>query len=358
MKSVFAPRAPWVGLLVLGALLALARGAAAAGLEITPDKATAGAGEEITFTFYPPVTTSQDSVEFNFGDLHTGTVSYSSGCLIFGGCTQIRHTYAGKGTYTVSAQGTISGLHVSGSTTIVIEEDPLEGYLFIATAAHLPGFQGTNWRTDLVVQNPGGESARFDIALLLRNQANPDPEKVTITLEPRECARYDDVVKGLFGYDGAAALQLRTLEGTIIANSRTYNLTASGTYGQYVPALKRIEAVAFLQYGRLIQLAHEPSLSSGYRTNLGLLNTSPADITVDVFFYSRLGALLGAKTYVLKTFEFRQIDKVFEQVTTEPLDNGYIDVRTTTGGAKFFAYASVIDNRTGDPTYVPAIVLD
>jgi hypothetical protein len=32
-------------------------------------------------------------------------------------------------------------------------------------------------------------------------------------------------------------------------------------------------------------------------------------------------------------------------------------VKTTTGGAKFLAYASVIDNITGDPTYVPAIIL-
>jgi hypothetical protein len=55
-------------------------------------------------------------------------------------------------------------------------------------------------------------------------------------------------------------------------------------------------------------------------------------------------------------FEFRQIDKAFEQVTADPIDDGYIVVRTTTAGAKFFANAVVVDNLTGDPTYVDAVV--
>lgn len=357
MRAVGSPRVAHLVLLAGVVGLLVPKGGGAAGLEITPDKTTAKAGEEVTFTFYPPVATSQDYVDFNFGDMQKGKVTFNSGCLIFGGCTQIRHAYAGKGTYAVSAQGSINGEIVSGATQVVVAEDPLEGYLFVPTAAHLPGYQGTLWRTDLVVQNFGSESSRFDIAILPRTGANPDPEKVTITLEPQECTRYDDVLKTLFDYEGAAALQLRILDGTIIANSRTYNQTAVGTYGQYVPAFKRSEALTTLQYGRLIQLAHQPSSDSGFRTNLGLLNASPAAISVDVFLYDRLGSLLGSKSYTLGVFEYRQIDKVFEQVTPAAVDNGYIDVRTPTGGARFFAFASVIDNVTGDPTYVPAIPL-
>ena len=57
-----------------------------------------------------------------------------------------------------------------------------------------------------------------------------------------------------------------------------------------------------------------------------------------------------------REFEFFQKDKAFEEVTSGLVNDGYIIVRTTTAGAKFFAYAVVTDNITGDPTYVTAIV--
>jgi hypothetical protein len=36
------------------------------------------------------------------------------------------------------------------------------------------------------------------------------------------------------------------------------------------------------------------------------------------------------------------------------VETGLALVRTTTPSGRFFAYASVIDNRTHDPQYVPA----
>ena len=51
------------------------------------------------------------------------------------------------------------------------------------------------------------------------------------------------------------------------------------------------------------------------------------------------------------------MDKVFENVTKQVVSDGYAMVRTTTAGGSFFAYASVIDNRTGDPFLIPAAKL-
>jgi hypothetical protein len=39
-----------------------------------------------------------------------------------------------------------------------------------------------------------------------------------------------------------------------------------------------------------------------------------------------------------------------------PVDGGYAVVRPVTAASKVFAYASVVDNLTGDPTYVAARV--
>jgi hypothetical protein len=52
-----------------------------------------------------------------------------------------------------------------------------------------------------------------------------------------------------------------------------------------------------------------------------------------------------------------QIDRIFQQVTGSDVSDGYIVVSTTTPGGRFFAYASVVDNASGDPVYIPAIII-
>ena len=45
---------------------------------------------------------------------------------------------------------------------------------------------------------------------------------------------------------------------------------------------------------------------------------------------------------------------MFEEVTTQPVANGYAVVRTTSPGGRLFALASVVDNLTGDPIAIPS----
>ena len=47
---------------------------------------------------------------------------------------------------------------------------------------------------------------------------------------------------------------------------------------------------------------------------------------------------------------------VYSTVTTSDVPDGFALVRTTTTGGAFFAYASVIDNLSGDPIFIPARV--
>lgn len=346
--------------LVMAALVALSAVPPAQGdpLTITPSKQTALAGEVITFSFVPRVFSSGDYVNFDFGDRTSGSVTHSSYCDLFGGCYEIDHAYAAAGTYRVVGRGKIGGNDVSGETTVTITELPTENHLYIATAAHVQGYQGTQWRTDIEVHNTGLDSAEYAVQLLVRNEENAEPQTVTFTLPARRTARTVDALASLFQYTGAAAVRIVPVSGSIIATSRTYNQTSRGTFGQYVPAVARGAAIHDSATARLIQLSHEPSLQSGFRTNLGLVNASPATITVDALFYNSNGYLLGGKTYELKPFEFRQYDKVFEQVTASPVDDGYISLKSTTTGARYFAYASVVDNLTGDPVFIPAQVID
>ena len=67
------------------------------------------------------------------------------------------------------------------------------------------------------------------------------------------------------------------------------------------------------------------------------------------------GDLLGTLELTLRGNEYVQVTDAFDQVTSSSVDDGYAVVRTTTSGARFFGYASVVDNRSGDPVYLPAM---
>ena len=297
-------------------VVAIAASAVADGLTITPEPNPAPAGVAVTFTIDEKVRSDADSVTFDFGDGGTGKIEYTTGCAILGGCSTITHTYAGPGVFTVTGSGTIAGQEVSGTTEITITSSTADTELYIPTGAHLTGFKNVNWRTDLEIHNPSPHRVSYIIALLLRNQDNNLPAlKGTFFLDPRRSARYNDLLYTTFGFSGAAAVRLTPIEGPIVVTSRTYNQLATGTYGQSVPTIPRSKAIAFGQDARLIALSHDPTLAAGYRTNLGFVNASPAEIRVEAEFYLSSGVPLGEKTYDLMPFEFRQIDRAFEQVS-------------------------------------------
>jgi hypothetical protein len=339
------------------ALLAVSAAAAADTLTVTASMNPAPAGVSITFTFSPGVRNAGDTVTFDFGDGSSATIDYSVECALLGGCSSIQHAYAGSGSFTCSGTGKIGGATVSGSLKITITSSTADQDIFVATGAHLKGFNNVNWRTDLAVNNPNTRRVSYEIALLLRDQDNTAPVfRSVFFLEAERSARYNDLLYVTFGFTGAAAIRITPIDGSILLTSRTYNQLDSGTYGQSVPGVPRGRAIVFGQDARLIGLSHDPSLASGYRTNLGFLNESPAGIGVDAEFYVDTGVFLGRVSLNLLPYEYRQLDKVYEQITQNTIDDGYIVVRTTTAGAKFLAYAVLVDNVTGDPTYVGAQV--
>ncbi len=235
---------------------------------------------------------------------------------------------------------------------------------YLPTGAHSTGALGTNWRTDLEVHNPGATMAGYTIALLKRDADNSSPLAQSFSLEPGRSARYADVVDAVFHFNGAAAFRITPTSGSILVTSRTYNALGSGnpmnlpagsTFGQFVPGFTSDQAIATGQEGRLIQLAHrDPNSKLDYRTNLGYVNTCAATIAVVTDLYRADGVKLGTVNDSLRPYEYKQIDKIFERATSATVADGYAIVRTTTPGATFIAYASVIDNRTGDPVCVPA----
>jgi hypothetical protein len=226
--------------------------------------------------------------------------------------------------------------------------------IYIAATAHVSGALNTNWRTDVELHNPGTTEARVEVAMLVRGQANPTPETRTFTVAAGTSMRLEDILSSSFSFDGAAALRLTVLEGDIIATSRTYNLTDSGTYGQFAGSVPGSHAFVTGEQAVLMQLTRSVPITTGFRTNVGMVNLSGVDITLDLEFYSADGTQLGTESYTLRPYEFIQKDKIFREVTSGSVEDGYIIMSSSTADARFLAYATTVDNRTGDSIYIPA----
>ena len=225
---------------------------------------------------------------------------------------------------------------------------------YLPAVAHLPGLNGSLWRSDLEVHNPGTTMATFTVDLLERGKANLSPASHQFLLEPGKSVRYRDVLPSMFAYDGAATLRLSSYSSGLLANSRTYTETESGSFGDYIESVAPGTAIVAGRPARLTHLSHSANRSKGSRTNLGLVNASAAAVLVEVNLFAASGAAIGGRTYGLRPFESLQINDVFAQFTAADVDDAYATVSTPTAGGALFAYASVVDNRSNDPMHVPA----
>jgi len=243
----------------------------------------------------------------------------------------------------------------SGDPTFVQPVPATDGIIVVPAAAHVKGAAGTNWKTDLEIHNPAANEASFSLAALLRDQPNPSPPTSRFAIPAGGSLRLVDVLDSVFNFSGAAALRITPSSCSLMVTSRTYNDVADGTYGQFIPGLPKLQGTDTALGARLVQLSQSSSGNQGFRTNLGLTNVKARTTEISIALYDGEGESLGAITQTLAAYEFVQLDKIFNRVTSEAVANGYAIVSSDTEGAAFFAYASVVDNRSGDPVNVPAL---
>ncbi len=227
---------------------------------------------------------------------------------------------------------------------------PASQPVYLLGAAHAGGAGGTRWRTDLQVVGDPQLPVDYRVEWLPRNRDNREPLATEHQLAPGEAHRHADVVAGVFGATGAGALRVTPTRGQPLVSARTFNHTPLGSYGQYIPALSLSDAAA---PGNTAVVVHLRETAS-FRTNLGLLNASEVEITVEIELLDAAGASLGGLAVDLPPYAFHQLERVLRRVTLDPVELAAAHLATTTPGGAFLAYASVVDTASGDPILVPA----
>lgn len=222
-----------------------------------------------------------------------------------------------------------------------------ESALLVPIVGRLRGANNSAWRSDVRVFNPAAE-ARSVSAELRTAGGN---HTATFTLAPGQTASYDDVISSLFPQlsgDVGGAL-LFSAPGPLLVTSRTFNLSSKGTYGLYGPARAREELLATGSTAQLLQIQE----NTAYRTNLGLTAfDGPAAVRVRAL--DARGNQLAIKHYGVGAGLNAQIGFVLADMkVADPSSVTALEVTATEGTV--FVYATVIDNQTGDATFVESI---
>jgi hypothetical protein len=244
----------------------------------------------------------------------------------------------------VVVYGSVVDAGTNDPTTIPMKDDAGATLVHIAAAARGEGVEGSVWRTDLGLLNLGAETA--EASVIFHPSSGPDVA-MNISLAAGEHQVLDDVV-GRLGGEGSGSLEISS-SMPVLVSSRTYNQSLDGTFGQYLDGFYESDTVSEDNRVWLPQLQQ----NAEFRTNIGLFNTSDDQARVKVHLHDADGSLLSTTQRNIAAGERVQLQEPFERIAgRNDITSGYAVVEVLDGSG-LNVYASVIDNRTNDPTTVP-----
>jgi hypothetical protein len=227
---------------------------------------------------------------------------------------------------------------VAGATTLVI---PASG-----TGS---GQDGSHWETELTLHNT---SASTIPATLTFHDAAGAGETATVSVAPRATVTIADVVASRFGRTSATgAIEISfdsAFAQRLTVSSRTFNKSASGEFGQDIPAVD--EAIAPAAGDTLVLSG--PSSAAEARFNFGVYALNASSVRWELVRADGTVAATKEVSYAAGT-QAQYNGGIVSLLGADPQDNDTVNAAVTGGNA--IAYGSVINTDSGDPTYVPGI---
>ncbi len=283
--------------------------------------------------------TGSPSFEWDFGDQSAHATTASA-----------NHAYTRPGSYgwTMTARADDAVCRKSG--TISVTERTGELYL-VPAIAHNAGIGGTQWRTDITAVNRSAAT----VTVVATYYSAAAPITRTVSLQPGATVEWANVAESLLGIppgtESQGILHLAA-DAPLAITSRTFNQSTTGTYGQYLPALTENDAILAGERAVVPHLKR----GAGFRTNLGLVNLGEATAVAGISLHDGQGRQVGStRTAGLEAGRWLQLSDVFGFCGAGDQPIAYAVLTVETGGGKVWAYASVVDNGTGDPTMIPVL---
>lgn len=210
-----------------------------------------------------------------------------------------------------------------------------------------PGANNSQWQSEVTIHNAGLELL---LVKLSYHDAAGAVGSIDLPLPGRTTRTLSDIVKNDFGQtQSTGAIVFDTddaLRGKLSITSRTFNLSPAGEFGQDIPALTVTQSITFGDTGIL----NGPANAAANRFNFGIFASE--ETKIEWRLLRRDGTVAGSvvRTYKAgtQTQHSAGVSTLFAQT---PQDNDVIHAKVLSGQA--WIYGSVVNNQTGDPTYIP-----
>ncbi len=234
----------------------------------------------------------------------------------------------------------------------------------IPAAGNNPGANGTHWATQFSLFNP--QAYKLTVSVTFVPTGGAQGIEKLIDVPANATVFSDNLLSDLYnGRTGSGALLVATfpednlgvtdsiLARAFLVTTNTFNDARTGTFGQSIPGIwtglqdynsDGITAVANGIRNRV----------QGWRTNIGAVNLGRYSVTLRVSVYDGSGNTLASQLPFILPPQGH-----FQDALPTTVDRGSIEfsVDDPKNDTVTFAYASVIDPLSGDPTYVNPVLL-
>ena len=238
---------------------------------------------------------------------------------------------------------------VSGDAMHVPAVKPLTETRYIPVAVRTAGLRNTAWRTELALTNASASSTQ-NILITLEPDSG-DSTTRSLVLLPGRSAVYQDVIETLFSRSAAAGKLVvhTTTPQELVVTSRTWTTGPDGNFGEFVPARRFAEST-----GRGEQQVNAINLenSAAFRTNIGLTEVVGNDMTVRIRIFDAQNHQIFTTDQYVGPRGHLQFN--LANAGAPEFLSGRASFEVIAGAGRLFAYASVIDNASGDPVYIAA----
>jgi hypothetical protein len=211
------------------------------------------------------------------------------------------------------------------------------------------GANGSRWQSELTLHSTTSTAMTVNLTFHDRNGA---AETSSVALAPRSTVAVADIVKTRFGREaatGAIEIVVDAAFATKLAiSSRTFNTSEAGEFGQDIPAVNLADAAVA---GATIVLA-APANVDDNRFNAGVYAATAASVRWDLVRAD--GSLVKSVDLDYPAGTQTQYGLAVESIFGETPANSDAILAVVTKGS-VIGYGSAINNRTGDPTYVPGV---
>jgi hypothetical protein len=215
---------------------------------------------------------------------------------------------------------------------------------WVAAAANLTGKNDSRWRTSLGLYNRSEAPATIEL-LYRRNTGQTDTRSLSVP------AGHQRVIADVVAFVGASrsgSLEVVS-DQPLIVGSRTYNLSDTGTFGQYLDGVRTADGVSAGQSVFLTMLEQSPD----FRCNIGFTNTSDEEAGVSVVLLDNEGVEVTAYSLTIDPGVNRQDNQPYLERGGRNDIRGGTAIVTVESGSGVLIYGSVIDQLTGDATTIP-----